>query len=71
MVSKQVTKVRIPRVKPLAAVSLTYLPEHYCQSLGSLVVALSDQPELLRQIVEYVISLDSFVHIHTLLPGHT
>lgn len=29
--------------------------EHYCQSLGYLVVALSDQPELLRPTVVYVI----------------
>ncbi|KAF5354845.1 hypothetical protein D9756_005584 [Leucocoprinus leucothites] len=30
--------------------------EHYCQSLGLLVVALSDQPELLRPIVETYLS---------------
>lgn len=31
------------------------ITEHYCQALGSLVVALSDQPDQLRPIVVYVI----------------
>lgn len=30
------------------------ITEHYCQAVGLLVVALSDQPELLRQTVTYV-----------------
>lgn len=28
--------------------------EHYCEAIGSLVSSLSDKPELLRRIVEYV-----------------
>ena len=28
--------------------------EHYCEAIGVLVSSLSDKPELLRRIVEYV-----------------
>ena len=28
--------------------------EHYCEAIGALVSSLSDKPELLRRIVEYV-----------------
>jgi hypothetical protein len=45
-----------PCIKEVVELKLTYCntTEHYCQSLGLLVVALSDQPELLRQTVVYV-----------------
>lgn len=39
--------------------SQTAIIEHYCQALGSLVVALSDQPELLRPTVVYVITYNN------------
>ena len=42
--------------------------EHYCEAIGALVFSLSDKPELLRRIVEYVFGFskkwfDSELHV--------